>query len=252
MKNRYKRIMLRTILFFAWFWATIVFSAPLSPLFFLSYLFGLGRWTRPLLGRFANAWARSILRAAGISVKIDGLEKIPGNGNICFIANHQGDFDIILILACLPMTVGFLAKRFAAFVPVFGLWTALLGSVFINRKSLRDGKSAIDKGVRSLKKGRALCVFPEGTRSRGPAMNPFRNGSFKMATRSESWIVPVTINGSWQSWEAKKRILPAAVDFIVHEPIDTRGMDADTRKALPDRVRDIIASGLDHSAGGAP
>lgn len=236
--------MLRTILFFSWFWLTVILTTPLIPPVILMHLVGLGRPARRFTGALGHLWAGSILKFAGIRATVRGLDKVPKEGPICFVANHQGDFDIILMVAKMPVTVGFLAKRFAGFVPVFGWWAALLGSVFINRKSIKDGKSAIDKGVKSLKKGKALCIFPEGTRSRSPKMNIFRNGSFKMATRAEAWLIPVSIDGTWQSWEHRMRIVPAEVTLTVHDPIDTRGMDTEARKALPDRVRQIIASGL--------
>ena len=74
--------------------------------------------------------------------------------------------------------------------------------------------------------------------------SPFKKGSFKLATLAGATIVPVTIDGSYKAWEESMRIRPADVRIVVHAPIRTEGMDPEERKALPEKVRDIVASAL--------
>lgn len=236
--------MIRTILFFAYFWTTIVVASPICLLFLVAEWLGLGRWTRGALGACVRAWARSIMWASGAAVTVQGLEHVPASGRLCFVSNHQGDMDIVMTLAYLPRTVGFMAKSQAAWMPILNLWVAVLGSVFLDRGSLEKGKQSIDRGVRNIERGRALCIYPEGTRSRGPRMGPFRNGGFKLATRAGAMVVPITIDGAYRIWEATHRIVPSAVRFVVHPAIPTTDMGPDERRALPDRVRTIIESAL--------
>ena len=75
-------------------------------------------------------------------------------------------------------------------------------------------------------------------------MLPFKKGSFKLATLAGAVIVPVTIDGTYKAWEEHMRIRPADVRIVVHPPIRTEEMGLEERRALPDRVRDIIASAL--------
>ncbi|TFG81202.1 MAG: 1-acyl-sn-glycerol-3-phosphate acyltransferase, partial [Spirochaetales bacterium] len=87
-------------------------------------------------------------------------------------------------------------------------------------------------------------IYPEGTRSRGDVMGEFKRGAFKLATLSGVTIVPVTVDGSWHVWEEYKRIRPATVRVVMHPAIATLDLDTQARKALPARVRAIIASAL--------
>lgn len=93
-----------------------------------------------------------------------------------------------------------------------------------------------------------MAIFPEGTRSRGPRLGTFHNGSFKLATKAEATILPVTIQGSYKVWEEFKRIKPARVALAIGKPIPTRGMSVEERKHLPERVRQSIELGLSGDA----
>lgn len=236
--------MLKTVVFFTVFWACAALSTPLAVLFMVLDFIGLGRAARPALGWFIRAWSRTILWAIGARVTITGLENVPADERLCFVGNHQGDLDIVIMLAYLPRPVGFIAKSQAAWFPFLNIWIAALGSSFIKRNSPKQGMKAIARGVRSIERGHALVIYPEGTRSRGPAMLPFHKGAFKLATRSGATIVPVTIDGSWRVWEARKRIESGDVQVVIHPPIRTAGLDAEQRKSVPVRVEAAIASAL--------
>jgi 1-acyl-sn-glycerol-3-phosphate acyltransferase len=242
--------MLKTVIFFTVFWACAALSTPLAILFMVFDRIGLSRTTRPALGWFIRSWSRAILRAIGARITITGLENIPDDERLCFVGNHQGDLDIVIMLAYLPRPVGFIAKSQAAWFPFLNIWIAVLGSSFIKRNSPKQGMKAIARGVRSIERGHALVIYPEGTRSRGPAMLPFHKGAFKLATRSGATIVPVTIDGSWRVWEAHTRIESGDVRVVVHPPIRTASLDVEERKAVPARVEAAIASALPETSSG--
>lgn len=236
--------MLRTILVLSGVWISAALSSPLALLHMLTDAIGLGHTTRGLLGKFTRFWGRSVLWGVGASATITGLEHVPKKERICFVANHQGDLDFVLMLAYLPQPVGFIAKSEAMWFPFINVWIAALGSAFIHRGNPRRGMRAIDRGVRSIERGNAIVIYPEGTRSRGPAMLPFHKGSFKLATRSNATIVPVTIDGSYKVWEAHNRIEPSAIRITVHPPVRTDSLDAEGKKQIPERVFSVIESAL--------
>lgn len=236
--------MLFSIVVLTWFWFSAAAASPAALLYILLDLAGLGKMARPVLGAVMRLWGRTMLKAMGVRTMITGLDNVPDDERLCFISNHQGDLDIILMVAYMPRPVGFIAKSQAAWFPFVNLWGFALGSAFIVRNNPRRGKKAIDRGVRSIQRGHAIAIYPEGTRSRGPAMLPFKKGSFKLATLAGATIVPVTIDGSYKAWEESMRIRPADVRIVVHAPIRTEGMDPEERKALPEKVRDIVASAL--------
>ena len=236
--------MLKSVAVLTFFWLSAAISSPIALLAILLDLLRLGRLFRPILGCFTRAWARAVLWAVKVDMELEGQDLIPADDRICFVSNHQGDLDIVIMLAIAGRPVGFIAKSEAALFPFINLWIAALGSAFIRRTSPRQGMRAIERGIRSLGRGRAMVIFPEGTRSRGWAMKPFRKGAFKLATRSEATIVPVTIDGSFRAWEAERRVMATRVRVVIHAPVRTTGLSADERKALPEAVEATIASAL--------
>jgi len=237
-------IMIRTLVFFAYFWASLTLTLPLGIVLSIISLVFPVRAIREFLGLLVRAWARSILWASGSTVDVAGLEHVPRRGALVVVGNHQGDMDILVLLAYLPRSVGFMAKSQARWVPFINLWVMAIGSVFVNRSSIAQGMKSIDQGVQSVRTGKALAIFPEGTRSRSSIMLPFRNGSFKLATKAGALVLPVSIDGTWKIWEDKHRIVPSHVRFVVHPALPTAGMDAEARKALPELTRNIILQEL--------
>ncbi|MDX9957066.1 MAG: lysophospholipid acyltransferase family protein [Spirochaetia bacterium] len=236
--------MIRTIVFFSFFWTSLLLAAPLSLPFILAEGLGLKRFSRPFMGWLISLWCRVILKAAGARLSVEGVQHVPATGPVVFYPNHQGNLDILLVLATIPRQIGFLAKKQAAYLPFLNLWMLVMGCVFIDRGNISQGIQAISRGTENVRKGRAMCVFPEGTRSQGPRMLPFRNGSFRLATKAGAAIVPVTIDGAYKVWEESRRIRPASVRVVIHQPIQTAGMGHEERKALPERVRAAISGAL--------
>ncbi len=234
--------MLRTILFYSWFWITMILATPFCFVFLLLRAVGLSGVVGGFFALLLSLWARSCIAISGSVIEASGLDRIPNDKKLCFIANHQGDFDIIAMLALFRRQIGFISKRMGLYVPVMNIWLGAMGSVFIDRKNIEKGRKSIERGVKLIQKGQALAIFPEGTRSRSPVMGAFRNGSFKLPTRAGAVIVPITIDGTWKIWEEHHRVIPGKITFIVHESIPTECLDAEQRRALPEKVRKIIGS----------
>jgi 1-acyl-sn-glycerol-3-phosphate acyltransferase len=123
---------------------------------------------------------------------------------LCFVSNHTSIMDIPALLS-LGVHCGFVAKEELRFVPGVNAWIMAIHSVFLNRKSLRKGVKSINKAVATVKKGCPMCIFPEGSRSKTGEIQSFKHGSFRLATESDSEIVPVTIKGLRVSFEGRKK-----------------------------------------------
>ena len=137
--------MIHTILFFIYFWLSLVFSLLVCLPYGALALVGIATPFRPIMQGFVRCWARSVLAVAGARVRTQGLELIPDTARVCFVANHQGDMDILLVLAYIDRTVGFVAKKEALYLPILNIWIAVLGSVFIDRKNARSSVVSLPK-----------------------------------------------------------------------------------------------------------
>jgi len=193
----------------------------------------------------ASRWARRNAERSGARFHIEGLENIPQDEAVVFVANHQGDFDIAAFLAYFPVPHGYVAKIEILKVPILRDWMKNMRCVFIDRKNIRQTAKAFTEGIKILQNGQSLVLFPEGTRSKSEQMGEFKEASFKLATKARVPIVPVTINGTFRIMEANRRLIsPADVYITIHPAIPTADLTPDELSELPSRVKGIIQNRL--------
>lgn len=197
-----------------------------------------------------TTWGKGIMKKYRITLNVSGLENVP-EGPVLFVSNHQGYADIPVFGAVITMKqIGFVAKTTLGKIPVFGEWIRDIRSVFIERDDARSSLKTMEEATELLKNGFSLVIFPEGTRSRGPKPGEFRKGSLRSAIKAGVPIVPVTLNGTYQVYEAKGYPAPGAtVDFHVHPAIETAGLSKQETNALPEKVEGIILAKLEEFLG---
>jgi len=208
--------LLKTVaVFFATGLSLVAFIVP-GTFFIITRLFGLKSFAAMGLYRLAQAWARLLIILTGCSMTVTGREHIPKKGGLCFVSNHVGVFDIMLALAYADRPFGFIAKKELLLVPGINIWISILGGLFIDRKKPKSAIKTINKGINRIKAGGAMLIFPEGTRSRGGGIAPFRPGALKLASQSEALIVPMAITGSYDVFEKTRRVraVPVSVSFL--------------------------------------
>ncbi|SES08440.1 lysophospholipid acyltransferase family protein [Salisediminibacterium halotolerans] len=179
----------------------------------------------------AKNWSSRLIKLAGGTVHVNGAANIPKDEPVLFVANHQGNFDIPVLLAHTGRKIGFISKMEVKKIPLIRAWMEHLDCVFIDRKNRRQAIGALLEGAEKLEGGRSLIIFPEGTRSKGGPVNTFKKGSFKMAEKSKATIVPVAIDGTYTMMEANENhiITPGEVQVTFLEPIRIHQYDANVK-----------------------
>lgn len=190
-------------------------------------------------------WAQGFVDVCGVKINVEGLENVPKEGAVLFVSNHQGNFDIPILMTCIDKPKGFIAKKELENIPTISEWMSFMGCIFMDRSNLRKSATAIIDGIKILKQGQSLVIFPEGTRSKGGPMKEFKAGSFKLATKSKVPIIPITINGSYKILEGKKLAVQSAdVDVFIHPLIDTKSLSKEEESQLHLTVENIVKSKL--------
>ena len=124
---------------------------------------------------------------------IEGVNNIPINGPLIFVANHQAYVDPSLISVISPRKVNFVAKsEVFKFLPL-ALLLKSYGAHPIKRNRL--DLNFFRWAIKILNNGEALCLFPEGTRSNG-ILKKGLPGIVHLAVRSGVNIIPVGIEGT--------------------------------------------------------
>jgi 1-acyl-sn-glycerol-3-phosphate acyltransferase len=187
----------------------------------LSYLDPSGRSAY----RLAAAWARFCIRACGITLETH-LQDLDPSKRYIFVANHQSQVDIPILMALLArFKISFLAKHTLFAIPVLGRVMRSLGCVPIDRSNPRKALRALSQAIDQQHDTHSFLVFPEGTRNL--KLGPFKPGAIIMALKSQRPIVPVVIDGSGRILpKARWRITPGTVRVFGLKPIEFQGTSA--------------------------
>lgn len=192
-----------------------------------------------------SEWAMDRMKDSGADVNVYGLENLPKEGSMLFVSNHQSNFDILLLLSYLPVSKGFVAKVELGKFPFVNQWMRRIHCLFMDRSDIKQSAQIIIDGIKQLKNGINMVVFPEGTRSKNGSLSEFKAGSFKLATKSKRPLVPITIDGTRNVMEANNyRIKAETINLYIHEPIDTTLLSKEEIAQLPERVKAIIDKDL--------
>jgi 1-acyl-sn-glycerol-3-phosphate acyltransferase len=175
-------------------------------------------------------WGKWFIRLGGWSVSAEGLGNLP-EGGVILVSNHQSLVDIPLLVATLSRGVGFLSKRELGKIPLFGTAMAYAGNLFIDRADPRDAVHLMRDAVRSIREGKTITIFPEGTRSEDGTIGEFKPGAFYLAQKAGVPVVPVFIDGG-------RHALPKG--SLVFRPAEL------VVRVLPPLPADVVAT---HSKG---
>ncbi|GAA4878205.1 MULTISPECIES: lysophospholipid acyltransferase family protein [Saccharopolyspora] len=133
--------------------------------------------------------------------KILGVEHVPADGGAILVSNHLAVADSFFMPLMMPRRVTFLAKR--EYFTGKGLKGAFkrffftgVGQVPIDRSSGAAAQAALDTGVRLLREGKLLGVYPEGTRSPDGRLYKGKTGVARMALESGVPVIPIAMFGT--------------------------------------------------------
>ena len=207
-------------------------------------VYGSFRPSPAFYNRVAQTWARWILWASAVRVRLVGLENLSLEEPQIVAANHVSWYDVFALAATLPKRFRFIAKIELARIPIFGRAWIAAGHIAVDRRDHQAAVAALDAAATAMRADHSVVViFPEGTRSGSSAMLPFKKGAFMMSLRTGVAIVPTAVIGS-------RRVLPkggwrvCSGEIIVRfgAPVSPASYSEDTRDELVQRVRSEIAA----------
>ncbi|MBI5888958.1 MAG: 1-acyl-sn-glycerol-3-phosphate acyltransferase [Deltaproteobacteria bacterium] len=160
----------------------------------------------------ATFWAKAVMRLAGITVSVRGIENIPRGVPLIILACHRGAFDIPALQSVLPVQFRWVAKKSLFKLPLVGWSMTLAGYISIDREKGASAYKSIDAAAEKIRAGTSVLIFPEGTRNTGGELLLFKKGGFTLAEKSGAAIVPVAIAGT-------ERILKKGGFFVFPSPV---------------------------------
>lgn len=178
------------------------------------------------------------------------LERIPEAGGGLILANHQSYLDPLLIGLPMHRPVSFIARDSLFRIPIIGWILKLTYVMPINRDSA--GTESVREGVRRMKAGYLVGIFPEGTRSTDGKLGKIKPGFVALARRSKLPIYPVGIAGAYRVMpKGGLRIFCRKVRVVYGEPIPAEQVQALAQKGNEDEflaaISDHIQKSLDEA-----
>ncbi len=197
--------------------------------------------------KIAQLWAKILLLISNTKVEVIGKENILRGKPQIFMANHQSDFDILIVLGHIPGQFRWLAKKELFSIPVFGAAMKTAGYIEIDRQNHEKAMRSLDEAALRIREGKSVVSFPEGTRSRDGEIKSFKQGIFHLAIKSGVPIIPVSIIGSGKIMPKRSlKVTPGRVKLIIDKPIDVKKYNIENRHELIDQVRKVIIKNYDY------
>ncbi|EAR23094.1 AMP-binding protein [Nitrococcus mobilis] len=187
---------------------------------------------------------RTVAKLLGIPIEVAGLENLPNDRRVVFVANHASYIDPLVLTAALPRNVRFLAKqelRSSFFARVL---LERLGTLMVERFDSQRARQEADRAEQVLCAGDSLAFFPEGTFTRAPGVRRFHLGAFQVAARARTPLIPVALSGTRSvlrgtEWFPRRLHLRVSVG----RPIEPHGDDWQEIIRLRDEARTFIVFG---------
>jgi len=229
--------MVRTI----FVWSCIVLATlALGFLAFVTYPFDRrGR----VVHWYARLWGRVALLSNQVSVRVEGMDHLKGEGPYIFMSTHQGYYDVFALLGHLPFQFKWLVKKELFSVPFLGWTMAAAGYINIDREGTRRTVEALNEAAKKIREGMSIVIFPEGSRSPNGSIQPFKKGGFTLAIKSKVPIVPIAITGSRKIMPKDRlTVTSGEIRIRIGYPIETKDYSLKDRKPLMEKVKETITN----------
>jgi lyso-ornithine lipid O-acyltransferase len=175
-----------------------ILRAPLSLWSFTKHFFGLAlsvcaagadallrmsKTSHRERAEWLHRWCAFLLRRLSVDLRVVG--PLPQHGLI--VCNHLSYLDILVFSALAPCA--FVSKSEVRRWPIFGLFAAIAGTIFVDRSKPYLAKQSVEEMQQTLDSGVRVVLFPEGTSTGGDRVLPFKPALFESAIETQQ---PVT------------------------------------------------------------
>lgn len=163
---------------------------------------------------------------------------------VVYIVNHQDLLDVFYFAKIWPKNCSGVGKQELAWIPVFGAAFWLAGNIFVNRGNKDKARAVVDQMAGKITTlNRSIFIMPEGTRSQGKGLLPFKKGAFLAAIKAGVPIAPLCVsstkNVTMNDWIPK----PALVEFL--DPIPTKDLKPEDAERLALECHELMKAKIE-------
>ena len=154
-----------------------------------------------------------IAKLLGLKITIRRPPGLDTDKSYVVVANHQNSYDIITICKAAFPGVVTIGKKSLKWIPIFGQMYWLSGNIMIDRKNTAKALDTLQLTAKKITENNlSVWFFPEGTRSYGRGILPFKVGAFRLAIATETPVIMVTASNlhdkiKWNRWNNGELII---------------------------------------------
>lgn len=191
--------------------------------------------------RIAQVWARICVWISGCKLTVRGAENLSKHPVAVYAANHTSYMDTPVVFASLPFQFRILAKKELWPIAFIGWYLNRSGQIPVDVANPHATLSSLGAGVKALRGGMPLFVFPEGGRTPNGELQPFLSGAAYLAIRAQVPLVPIALIGIYDLLPIHTHhFYPSDLTLSVGQPIVTTGMTVRQTEELTARLRAAI------------
>ena len=194
-----------------------------------------------------SKWYGKVSWILGIDVEIRYDPAIAQGEPYVFIANHQNNLDLFTISgSVLPRTVT-IGKKSLKFIPFFGQLYWLSGNFLIDRDNKAKAlNTMLFAAERIANQKISVWMFPEGTRSYGRGLLPFKMGAFHIALEANVPLVPVCMSSTHNQfklnrWRNGKVIIQMNAPVVLNKDDNLRQFARNIRQQMAEQISALDA-----------
>ncbi len=177
-------------LFALWAWLTFFVLAPIT--WFTVIILPVYSWRRGFIRKVIQL----LCLITGTPLRVYGRQNLPSDKTAIFVCNHASYLDGIILMAALPDSFSFVAKKEIEKNLIPRLFLQRIRCIFVERFDIQRGAADAKLLQEQVKKGHSLVIFPEGTFTRITGLRPFRMGAFTTAAQADKPVIPLTLHGT--------------------------------------------------------
>lgn len=232
--------MIRLILLIIFLLLYFLISLPIQLAELIIEKFNMDLRNRSSLA-FVNFGLKCVSFISGVKLEVNGYENIPKDRAVLFVGNHTSYYDIIVTYPLMKRPTGYIAKKEIKRIPFLSWWMYFVNCIFLDRSDPRQGLKSVLTAAEMIQNGISIFLFPEGTRSKNCTLGEFKDGGFKIATKSKCPIIPVGIQGTYDIFEKHIPFIKSSKVIVnFGKPILTETMERAEAKRLPETVKEKV------------
>ncbi|KJG28913.1 1-acyl-sn-glycerol-3-phosphate acyltransferase [Photobacterium angustum] len=186
-------------------------------------------------------WFNQLQKIIGVRVEQRGLVNSTNITNAVYISNHQSVYDFVTTPGMLQPNTVSLGKKSLLWIPFFGQLYWITGNILIDRENKAKARNTIQQVADAIhQRNLSVWVYPEGTRSKGRGLLPFKTGAFRMAIEAGVPIIPVVISTTHNKIDLNKLDNGTVIAEML-APINTQTFKSTDARQLAEQCHQLMA-----------